>query len=346
MNLNPFAAKKLSTPMKIAFFGLKEPEKKDYFSKALSGQTLSFIDDDLNDNSLPEQSDFDIISIFVQSEVSAKVIDHFPNLKMIAIRSTGFDNVDCKYAKTKNVIVCNVPAYGSHTVAEFTFGLILSLSRNIPEASERVKSKVEFNHDGLKGFDLFGKVLGVIGTGKIGANVIKIAKGFGMIVLACDAYPNKELAKTFEFQYVPLERLLKESDIVTIHVPSLASTKHMINKSNITLMKPGSVLINTARGDVVETEALYSAIQTGHLGGAGLDVIEDEKELSKDMMKEEFEPSMIKNLLEDSSIIKNPNVIVTPHTAFYTVEAEQAISQTTLENIQAFQSGSPKNIVN
>lgn len=332
--------------MKIAFFGLNEQEKKDYFSNSLSGQELSFIDADLNEDNLPEHSDFEIISIFVQSKITPQVIDHFPNLKLIAIRATGFDNVDLNHAKEKNIIVANVPAYGSHTVAEFTFGLILSLSRKIPQAWEKVKEEVEFDHEGLKGFDLYGKTLGVVGTGKIGANVIKIAKGFGMIVLAYDIYPNEQLSKTFACQYVSLEQLLRESDIVTIHVPASDKTRHLLNKDNIHQMKKGSILINTARGDVVETDALYNAISEGRLNGAGLDVIEDENQLSESLTKEEFEPKVMKNLLEASYLIKSPNVIVTPHAAFYTTEAEQAIMQTTVENIQSFIAGSAKNVVN
>ncbi len=331
--------------MKIAFFGLKEPDKKDFYSKPLSGHEIIFIDQDLDEDNLPQDTSAEVISVFVQSKVSAKVIDAFPNLKMITVRSTGFDNIDTAHAKEKNIVICNVPAYGSHTVAEFTFGLILSLSRNIPEAISRVKSDMEFNHEGLKGFDLFGKTLGVLGTGKIGVNVIKIAKGFGMNILAFDAFPKEELTKNFDCHYVPLDELLGGSDIITIHVPASLQTHHLINKENIFKMKKGALIINTARGDVIETEALYQAIEQGHLSGAGLDVMENEAEMGDDFTKEEFEPSEMKNLLEDNSLIKNPKVIVTPHTAFYTQEAEQAIAQTTLENIQGYINNSPTNIV-
>lgn len=330
--------------MKIFFFGVRE-DIKNYFLSSLTGHELVFFDQDLNEDSLPEDKSADIISIFVQSKVTSKVIDSFPNLKMIAIRATGFDNVDINYAKGKNIVVSNVPAYGSHTVAEFTFGLILSISRNIPEAISRVKSRVEFNHEGLKGFDLFGKTLGVLGTGKIGANVIKIAKGFGMNIFAYDVYPNEQLAKEFDFQYVPLEKLLTESDIVTVHVPATNQTRHLLNKDNISKMKKGAVLINTARGDVIETEALYQAISQGNLSGAGLDVLEGETQLGENLTKEEFEPALMKNILEDNFLIKNPNVLVTPHTAFYTTEAEHAIMQTTLDNIHGFLVNSPINVV-
>lgn len=331
--------------MKIAFFGLKEQEKKDYFKNSLAGHEIVFIDQDLNEDSLPKELNFDIISIFIQSKATPKVIDAFPNLKMIAVRATGFDNVDLKHAKEKNITVANVPSYGSHTVAEFTFGLILSISRKIPQAITKVKDEVEFDHEGLKGFDLYGKTLGVIGTGKIGANVIKIAKGFGMIILAYDTFPNLGLAQTFNFNYVTLEQVLKDSDIVTIHVPAAPQTHHLINKDNIFQMKKGSILINTARGDVIDTDALYQALADNHLTAAGLDVLEGEANLNDNPDKQEFEPLLMKGILENSQIIKNPHVIVTPHAAFYTTEAEQAIMQTTVENIQGYAVGLPKNVV-
>lgn len=332
--------------MKIAFFNVNETDKKDYYTNSLKDHEISFIDQDLDDHNIPPDLDYDIISVFVQSKITAKVLNAFPNLKMIAIRATGFDNVDLNYAKEKNIIVCNVPAYGSHTVAEFTFGLILSLSRKIPQAIEKLKKEVEFDHTGLRGFDLYGKTLGVIGTGKIGANVIKIAKGFGMIILAFDLYPNEQLAKTLECRYVSLEDLLKNSDIVSIHVPGSEKTHHLINKNNITQMKKGAILINTARGDVVETEALYTAILNNQLAGAGLDVIENENELDQDFSKEEHEPQFLRTILEENQLIKHPNVIITPHTAFYTREAEAAIMQTTVENILGFVNDTPENLVN
>lgn len=331
--------------MKIGVFGLKEVEKQQKFQDSLSDHQVVFIDQDLNEDQIPSQIDFDIISVFVQSKITKKVVDTFPNLKMVAVRSTGFDNIDLNYAKEKNITVTNVPAYGSHTVAEFTFGLILSLSRKIPQAVDKVKAEGDFDNSGLKGFDLYGKTIGVIGTGKIGLNVIKIASGFGMKILAYDVNQNEEHAKSLGFEYVELDNLLKNADVVSIHVPSNPKTHHLINQQNIFEMKKGALLINTSRGDIVETEALYQAISKEHLRGAGLDVLEAENELGEDPTKEEFEPTIMKEILEDSQLIKNPNVIVTPHSAFYTIEAEQAITQTTIDNILGFIKGSPINIV-
>ena len=316
--------------MKILFSGTSERDKKDYYTNSLPGHELVFLDQDLSEDRIPKDCSAEIISVFVGSKITKKVIDSFPNLKMIAVRATGFDNVDIKYAREKRITVSNVPAYGSHTVAEFAFGLILSLSRKIPQAIDRVKTKKKFDHTGLRGFDLFGKTLGVVGTGKIGANVIKIANGFGMKIIACDSYPNQELVKTFDIKYVLLDQLLKESDIVTLHVPSLPETHHLINTNNISQIRDGSLIINTARGDIIETAALVAWLKRNKLGAAGLDVLEDEKELTS----------------KEKGLLKLPNVIVTPHTAFYTLEAEQAIAETTSENIKQFILGKTQNQVN
>jgi D-lactate dehydrogenase len=245
--------------------------------------------------------------------------------------------------------VANVPAYGSHTVAEFTFGLILSMTRKIPEAVCRLKEKLDFNFADLRGIDVNEKVLGVVGTGKIGQNVIKIAKGFNMKVIACDAFPNQQLAQTLDFTYAPLEEVLKNADIVTIHVPYMKETHHLINKENIFLMKKGSILINTARGAIVETEGLFQALIQDHLGGAALDVLEEECELKEEaelLSKSQLPAEKFKNILEDHILIDLPNVIVTPHMAFYTKEAEFAIMETTVKNIKAALAGTLENVVN
>lgn len=335
--------------MKIGIFGVKEAEKSAFFTTKLAPHEVVCYTVGLDENTTPPQTDFDIISVLTESIVSKAAIDTFPNLKMIAVRATGFDNVDLAYAKQKGVSVCNVPSYGSHTVAEFTFGLILTLSRKIPQAIERVKEEAEFDYSGLKGFDLFGKTLGVIGTGRIGTNVIRIAAGFGMKVLAFDVRMNNELATELKFNYASLNDLLGQADIVTIHIPASPETKHLINKNNIGLLKKTALLINTSRGAIVETEALLAAVESKAIGGAALDVLENEAELKKDsasLLKNELGPWEIKNLLSEKILIENPNVIVTPHTAFYTAEAETAIMQTTVENIVKFINGHPENVVN
>ena len=334
--------------MRIAVFGLTEEDKINYIRENITEHQIVFYDHELDQDNLPPEVDFEVISIFADSSVNSKVIDFFPNLKMIAVRATGFDNVDTAYAKTKGIVVSNVPSYGSHTVAEFTFGLILSLSRKIPEAIDRVKSESGFEYSGLKGFDLFEKTLGVIGTGRIGTNVIKIAKGFGMKILAFDLYPKETLAAELGFEYVPLEGLLKLSDIVTVHIPSTKESFHLINSDNIALMKKEALLVNTSRGVIVETKALLRAIENKQISGIALDVMEDEaglKDDSTDLLAEKLEPAVVRNLLSEKILIENPNVIVTPHAAFYTKEAETTILQETVANIKNFFNGQPSNVV-
>lgn len=334
--------------MKVGFWEVDNQEKKDYLSKNLPDHEVAFFEETLNEDSLPQDIDFEVISVFTCSRITSKIINFFPNLKLITVRATGFDNIDLKTASEKRIPVCNVPVYGSHTVAEYTFGLILSLSRHIPAAVNRLKMNGEFNFAGLRGFDLIGKTLGVIGTGKIGLNVTKIAKGFNMKIVAYDTHLNQETATSLGYTYLPLEEVLKQADIVTLHVPYLPETHHLINRNNIFLMKKGSLLINTARGPVVETEALFQALTQEHLAGAGLDVLEEEVEIKEEaqlleegkMTQEEY-----KTILEDHLLINLPQVIVTPHMAFYTKEAEESILETTVKNIQGLISGNLENIV-
>ncbi len=335
-------------PNKIAFFEITEDEKKEYFLKNLEGAEVEFFQDPLNEDLIPQKIDFEVISIFTCSKVTPKVIDAFPNLKLITVRATGFDNIDIAYAKSKNILVCNVPAYGSNTVAEYTFGLILSLSRKIPQAVNRLKMSGEFSFEGLRGFDLNGKTLGVVGTGKIGKNVIKIAKGFNMKVLAMDPFPNAEASQELGFSYVSLEDLLRNSDIVTLHVPLSEKTRHLINKDNINLMKQDSCLINTSRGGIVDTDALYQALILKRLGGAALDVLEEEYELKEEaelLNQNKIPAKDFQKLIEDHILIHLPNVIITPHMAFYTKEAEFSIMETTVGNIKGALSNTPQNLV-
>lgn len=314
--------------MRIAFFNLISEQKK-YFQEQLLNHDLSFSDQLLNDDNLSDQTGFDIISVFVKSSLTKKVIGHFPNLKMIALRSTGYDNVDLEYAKEKNIIICNIPSYGVQTVAEFTFALILSLSRRIPEAIARLKSTRQFDYQNLKGFDLSDKTLGIVGTGKIGTNVIKIAKAFGMDILAYDIYPDEEFSKQFNFKYASLDELLKNSDIVTLHTPATLATKHLINQDNISKMKKTAYLINTARGSVVDTQSLIEALESKQIAGVALDVLENETNLTE----------------MENKLLDLENVLITPHMAFYSKEAEQLIMKTTVENILNFINGRSTNTV-
>lgn len=293
--------------------------------------------------------DYAIISCFINSQFSQEVLEKLPNLKLIATRSTGFDHIDLKTCQERGILVANVPSYGSHTVAEYTFGLLLCLIRKIYDAYHKVRETGSFDLEGLKGEELFGKTIGVIGTGKIGINVIKIANGFGMRVLAYDKYPNDEREQQLNFDYVSLEELFKQADIITFHVPYNAETHHLLNKNNIGLVKSGAYIINTSRGGVIETEALYQALKSGQIAGAALDVLEEEENVKEEqelLVKGKItESEKLKTTLLNHIFIDLDNVIVTPHNAFNTEEALEDIIQTTINNINSYLKGKPIDLV-
>jgi len=261
--------------------------------------------------------------------------------------STGFDHIDLKTAKAKNIKVSNVPFYGENTVAEHTLALILALSRRLPDSIERVK-KFDFNLDNLRGFDLEGKTLGLIGLGHIGSHVAQMAKGFGLKIIAFDPKKDLKLAKKLDFKYVALDNLLKTSDIISLHAPYNKKTHHLINKNNINQIKKGAYLVNTARGGLIETDSLITALNKGIIAGAGLDVLEEEcfiKE-EKELLAKPFQKKCnLKTVLQGHVLIQDPRVLVTPHNAFNSHEALQRILDTTVENIQGFLRGKPKNLV-
>lgn len=336
--------------MKIAFFNLEDWQKNlveqyDDFRR----EDVVFYDYALDKNSIPEEKGFEVISVFVDSDLRKDVLALFPNLKLIATRSTGYDHIDIEECRRRGIKVANVPSYGDPTVAEFTFALILNLSRKIYDAYHRVREEGSFDLEGLRGFDLKGKTIGVVGTGAIGRGVVRIAKGFGMEVLASDVKPDEEFSKEYDFEYCDLEKLLEESDIVTLHVPYLKSTHHLINRENIYKMKKGAYLINTSRGAVVETEAIVEALEKEHLGGAGLDVLEEEgavKDELEFLVRGHPKEKDLRILLADHILVDHPRVLVTPHNAFNTKEAIERILITTLENIHKFIKGEEIKSVN
>ncbi len=320
--------------MKIHYFA-GETWEDAYVRAKLPGEDVDFHEGPLA--SYPELADLDatVLCTFIESHIGEAEMSRFPALKLIATRSTGFDHIDLAAAKARGIAVANVPFYGENTVAEFAFALLLALSRRIIDADERVRSGT-FSPTGLRGFDLAGKTIGIIGTGHIGAHMIRMAQGFGMKVNGYDAFPNADLSHTLNFTYVSLPELLAQSDIITLHVPYNKDTHHLINKENIGMIKKGAYLINTARGAVVETNALIDALKNGVLAGAALDVLEEEQNLRNN--KSEIS-------VENHYLIEHPRVIVTPHLAFNTQEAFERILNTTIENIQHFAEGAPTNLV-
>jgi len=329
---------------KAAFFETEEWEKK-YLKERLTQIKLSFFLEPLSLKNISSVADCEIISPFIYSKIDKSILQKLPQLKMIATRSTGFDHIDIEASKGNKIIVCNVPSYGENTVAEHTFALILVLSRKLLDSAERTKSG-DFSLDGLRGFDLKGKTLGVVGLGHIGLHVARIAKGFEMNVLAYDIKKDPKLAKKSGFKYAELKDLLSNSDIITLHAPYNKSTHHLINSQNINLIKKGAYLINTARGGLVETTALLKALSEGILAGAGLDVLEEEcfiKEEAQLLSKEFPKTCDLKTVLQNHILLQQKNVIITPHNAFNSKEAIERILDTTILNIQSFLNNKPIN---
>lgn len=322
--------------------------EKEYLEKNLSDYSVNFLPSPISDHK-DFKSEAEILTVFVKSKVNKDVMDVMVNLKFIATRSTGFDHIDLDEANKRGIIVSNVPTYGENTVAELAFALILALSRKIYESYRRVREDGSFSQNGLRGFDLKGKTIGVIGTGHIGRFAIKMAHGFGMNILAFDINRDEEFAKEIGFKYAEgMDELLEQSDIVTLHVPYNKHTHHLISKDNLRKLKKGMYLINTSRGAVVETEAIVQGLKEGIIAGAGLDVLEEEGPMFDHLVvlgDSHPNAEVLKTLLSNHYLIEHPNVIITPHNAFNTTEAVERILKTTVENINGFSKGKPINVV-
>ena len=318
--------------MKITFFEITDLEKEK-FKTAFPNDSLLFYEKNIQDIPAEEYQDSDIICIFVHSEITEKIISQMPNLQLIATRSTGIDHIDMQACNNKNISVKNVPLYGENTVAEHTFALMLSLSRKIHQSYVRsVQGK--FSTEGLQGFDLKEKTIGIVGGGRIGLHVARIAKSFGMHVRVYDIHQDNFLAELINFKYVSLDELLETSDIVSLHVPLNQATEHMINHKTLQKMKKSALLINTARGGLVDTSALIEALKEGRLSGAGLDVIEGEEFLIEENIFNSPIERAAKLIVESKQLLENENVVLTPHNAFNSVEAVNRIIDTTIENIK------------
>lgn len=296
----------------------------------------------------PRYESAEIISCFVGSDLSRETLSQMKNLKMIATRSRGVEHIDLDYCNEKGIAVTNVPDYGVDTVAEHVFALLLGLSRHIPEAARRTREG-DFSFKGLQGFDLRGQKIGIVGTGAIGIRVAKIAKGFGMTVLACDINPRQNMAKEIGFTYISFDRLLMQADVISLHVGNGDQTRHMIGQEEFDLMKDGVVIINTARGDTINPKALLNALHSGKVRAVGLDVLPEEPAIREEA--ELLRPSFAKKydaetVLADRALLLHKNVIVTPHSAFYTKDTVRDILCTTGNNINYFVNGSPISTVN
>ena len=316
----------------VAFFDTKQYDK-DTFEKFdnMLGIKIKFFETKLNEDTVRLAKGFDVICAFVNDVINKEVIDSMykKGIRVLALRCAGFNNVDVKYAQGK-IHVLRVPAYSPHAVAEHAMALLLTSVRRIHKAYIRSK-EFNFSLNGLTGFDLYGKTVGIIGTGKIGRVFIDICRGFGMKILAYDKYPSKELKNMGIIKYVDLCELLGASDIISVHCPLVEETYHMIDEKAIELCKKGVIIINTSRGALIDSEALLNGIKSRQIGAACLDVYEEESDL--------FFEDNSGHILDDdilARLISMPNVIVTSHQAFLTEEALENIAETTINNITEF----------
>ncbi len=317
--------------MRIAFFDTKKYDKK-WFEKLKSDQDeIIYFESRLKAKNYMLVEGFDVVVAFVNDELDKKVIKGMADLgvKLLAMRSAGYNNVDIKAAKEINFPVVRVPEYSPHAVAEHTMALLLSNIRKINHSYVRTR-EFNFSLNGLVGFDLYKKTVGVVGTGKIGKVFIEICKGFSMNIIAYDPYPSKDL----DVEYVDFETLCKRSDVISFHCPLTPETKHLVNDKTISLMKDGVAIVNTSRGALVDAKALLKGIRSGKIGSAALDVYEEEAGL--------FFEDQSEVVLDDDTLmllISMPNVLVTSHQAFLTEEALRNIAKTTLDNIHSFEKG-------
>lgn len=283
----------------------------------------------LQDKGVLEQcKDVEILSCFIYSQCTKELLDSLPNLTLICTRSVGYDHIDLEECEKRGITVCNVPDYGSHVIAEHVFALMLSTLRHIPEADLRVEGGT-FDFAGLRGMALRGKTLGIVGTGKIGRRVAQIAHGFGMDIIASDKCRVMELTDLLGVRYLSMDELLQQSDIISLHIPATEETTHIINAKAFSAMKEGVVLINTARGALIDSPALLEALKSGKVGYALLDVLEHEE-----------------NFGENKELIEHPNVVTTPHIAFYADDSMHNMYIDCFESIdQHLKGGKPEHMV-
>jgi D-lactate dehydrogenase len=332
---------------KILFLEMDEAEAA-FVAERLKGHDLRFSPATAEEFDFGGSADTEILSVMVHSKVGREQLDLLPEVGAIATRSTGYDHVDLELAAQRGITVMNVPAYGSNTVAEHTFALILALSRKVHRAYLRLVHG-DYSLSGLMGFDLADKTLGVVGAGRIGQHVIRIGRGFGMKVVVFDPFEDAHLSELLNFDYLPFEEVLERSDVIAICCPLTDRTRHLFNRQAFERMRPGALLVNTARGAVVEADALLWALNEGIVAGAGLDVLEGEEMMGEDaLMSSLTNPAMkhsVELIAENLALMRHPNVIVTPHMAFYSREALQRILDTTVANIESFLAGNPTNQV-
>lgn len=347
--------------MKIYFV---EPESSEipFFEDALPDHELYFAEYDSDVG-----PDCEILSVYIHSKIDNAFLDQHPRLKFVTTRSAGYDHIDVAECARRGIVVVNAAGADDNTVAEHTFALILALARRLYEVSEANKQPV-FHYDELRAVDLKDKTLGVIGTGRIGLRTVRIALAFGMKVLAYDPYNRSLMAEMFGMRYVSIDELLRESHVITLHAPLTEETFHMLNRDAFAKCHEGVIIVNTARGALIDTDALIEALDSGHVFGAGLDVLEEESVMRKEadkiiadqiidrlknhspsheeaQMKDPSRLKQFEEVMRNQRLLNRPDVVFTPHVAFNSMEAVTRINQMTVENIRAFLSGAPINLV-
>jgi D-lactate dehydrogenase len=303
----------------IVFFDV-DPKDRPTMLASIPG--VSFQPWDLSEEAIVDAcKDASVISTFITTAFPKTVLEKLPKLKLLCTRSVGYDHLDLAYCKEREITVCNVPDYGSHVIAEHVFALLLSTLRHIVVGTERVRQGI-FDYRGLRGMALRDKTLGIIGTGKIGKKVAEIAHGFGMRIVAQDVYQNAEIVEKYGVTYVERDELYATSDIITLHAPALPATKHMINAQAFSQMKDGVILVNTARGSLIDSEALLAALESGKVAMALLDVLENESSVAV-----------------DKKLVHHPHVVTTPHIAFYADDSVRTMYADCLESIAQYMRG-------
>ncbi len=331
---------------RICIYDVLENEKED-FSSIPKNHDVSFFAEPIKLDNVDD--DTEIISVFVSSNVSKAIFDAMPNLKLIACRSTGYNNIDMAEAAEREITVVNVPTYGEHTVAEYTFALLLSLTRKLATSSNQLLLG-RADHEETHGTDLYGKVLGVIGAGRIGRNVIKLAHAFGMKTVVYDPFLDQKAAEELGTEIVNLDKMAEVSDVVTLHTPLTENNRHMVNEALIHRLKDGVYIINTARGELIDTSALISALNSGKIAGAGLDVLEDEKLMNIDeeellLKRGSDTKDALEHVVANTVLMRMPSVILTNHNAYNTSQAIRRINRTSVENIKHYLAGALQNKV-
>ncbi len=333
--------------MKVVFFDVEHYEE-EYLHKQSGGRYI-LVKDALNDLSPlnPEYADADVISVFTTSRVNAKVLKQFKNLKLIALRSVGFNHVDMKYCREKHIVVENSPNYGNQSVAEFALALLMDVLRKVTMSYLGYKD-AKVHPSCLMGLELYGKTMGIVGLGAIGSTFAKISHGLGMKILGYDKVENEALKRDLNVVYTDFDTLVRKSDFISIHAPLTQENYHMFDEDSFEKMKNSAILINTGRGELIDTSALFNALVNKKILGAGLDVLENEQTITDvDYMLgiNRLDKLALEQTIINSRLFQLDNVILTPHIAYNTKEAVERILNTTLDNIQQFGMGIVQNYV-